>query len=73
MNSVESNNQSLKYQRFTTSGSKDIGGLNISFCYKDSISLQKSKYLLRNLVNKPKMCKKKIAQIATNYTFLKSP
>jgi len=26
MNSVKSNNQSLKYQRFTTSGSKDIGG-----------------------------------------------
>ena len=62
MNSVESNNQSLKYQH-TTSGSKDIGGLNISFCYKDSISLQKSKYLLRNLVNKPKMCKKKLRKL----------
>ena len=32
-------------------------------------NLQKPKYLLRNLVIKEKMCKRKIAQIATNYTF----
>ena len=34
---------------------------------------QKSKYLLQKLVIEQKMCKNKIAQIATNYTFLKSP
>ena len=35
-------------------------------------NFQKSKYLLQNLVRKPKM-RQKIAQIATNYLFLKSP
>ena len=35
-------------------------------------NLQKSKYLLRNLVINQK-CTQKIAQIATNFTFLKSP
>ena len=34
--------------------------------------LQKSKYLLRNLVIKQKMCKNTIVQIATNYKFLKT-
>ena len=33
---------------------------------------QKSKYLLQKLVIEQKMCKNKIAQIATNYTFLKN-
>ena len=34
-------------------------------------NLQKSKYFLQNLDIKQKMCKK-IAQMATNYTFLRS-
>ena len=36
-------------------------------------SLQKSEYLLRNLVINQKCAKKKIAKIVTSYTFLKSP
>jgi len=35
-------------------------------------NLQRSKYLLQNLVIKQKKSKK-IAQISTNYTFLKRP
>ena len=34
MNSVRSNNISLKYQRFTTLGSKDIGIINSEFVAK---------------------------------------
>ena len=34
MNSVRSNNISLKYQRFTTLGSKDIGIINSKFVAK---------------------------------------
>ena len=34
MNSVRSNNVSLKYQRFATLGSKDIGILNSEFVAK---------------------------------------
>ena len=43
INSVRSNNVSLKYQRPTTSGCKDIGIRKFEFvsCDKDSISLQK--------------------------------
>ena len=36
-------------------------------------NLQKPKHLLRNLVIKQNCAKKIIAQIATNYTFLKRP
>ena len=38
MNSVRSSNLSLKYQRFTTSGCKDIG-IRISICDKDLFPL----------------------------------
>jgi len=34
MNSLRSNNVSLKYQRFTTLGSKDIGVINSEFVTK---------------------------------------
>ena len=39
MNSVRSNNISLKYQRFTTLGSKAIGIIKFRVCGKDSIPL----------------------------------
>ena len=37
MNSVRSNNISLKYQRFSTLGSKDIGIINSEFVAKTHI------------------------------------
>ena len=39
MNSVKSNNLSLKYQRFTTSGSKDIGVSTFEFVAKTQFLL----------------------------------
>ena len=39
MNSVRSNNISLKYQRSTTLGSKEIGIKKLRVCDKDSIPL----------------------------------
>ena len=47
MNSVISNNVSLKYQRFATLNSKDIGILNSEVCGKDSIPLG-AKYMQYN-------------------------
>ena len=67
MNSGRSNNLSLKYQSFTLSSCRDFG-LNKSVCDKNSFPLQKSKYLLGNIA-----IRQKNAQIATNYTLLKSP
>ena len=42
MNSVRSNNVSLKYQRFATLGSKDIGIINPDF-------MAKTQFLLRSM------------------------
>jgi len=42
MNSVRSNNISLKYQRFTTLGSKDIGIIKSEF-------VAKTQFLYRNM------------------------
>ena len=39
MNSVRSNNISLKYQRFTTLGSKDIGIINSEFVAKTQFQI----------------------------------
>ena len=47
MNSVKSNNQSLKYQRFTTSGSKDIG----VFDFVTKTQFLYLKDILKNLKN----------------------
>jgi len=46
MNSVRSNNISLKYQRFTTLGSKDIAIINSEFVEKTQFLCLKFLYLI---------------------------
>ena len=56
MNAVRSNNESLKYQRFATLGSKDIEILNSEFVAKTQFLCDKLTallvFILRSLVNK---------------------
>ena len=58
MNSVRSNNLSLKYQRVTPSGCKDIGIRKFEFVVKTQIYWQgKKKDLhLKEIVNIRKLC-----------------
>ena len=48
MNSVRSNNVSLKYQRFVTLGSKDIGIINSEFVAKTQLLF--SNEIFNNLI-----------------------
>ena len=57
LNSVWSNNLSLKYQSFTPSSRKDIRTQH--FSVKQITNLQNFKYLMQFQVIKQKMCKKK--------------